>query len=603
MPIDVSEVIGIDLGTTFSVVGIWKGEGVEIIFSKEGYRTVPSCVSYTSNEILVGNAAKDKMEQNWENTVYDVKRLIGKAYDPTMAEKMGWLFTVKEGSNSCPAIHVKYQNQPHTVSPEEVSAIILKKMKETVERNIGKSISKAVISVPAYFLNFQKQATINAAKIAELEVIQLITEPAAAAYAYGFDNKEYNNQNILVFDFGGGTFDVLVIEINNGIFTEKSPHGDTQLGGRDIDTILVNHFIEILKKEYGCDELNERKRQKLLKQCVKLKKELSGAHEAELYLGDILPCIPTGKEEYISISRDIFNKLCHEIFEKVISITKNCLNDAKMKSSDIHKVLLIGGSSRIPKLEEELGNIFGKDKLDMSIHPDEAVAYGAAIRAAQLCAKTASATPKIELIEATPLSLGVALINERFTVVIPRNESYPCCKTKTFCTTKNNQECIKFAIYQGERPMIENNSKLGEIKLNNLSPGLAGSVKCDVTFELNENGILKVTATHKNEKAECNIIQNKPSQKSIEDSLKEAKMFKEQDDKVAKAMIAKTHLEQSIEKVKYKLLTEKTMANQQKTELQEAVNEAEKWLTNTSSMEKEVYEKKKKDFETFTKLI
>jgi molecular chaperone DnaK (HSP70) len=282
MPADVSQVIGIDLGTTFSVVGIWKNGKAEIIANKEGSRTTPSCVSYTPKELLVGNAAKTKQDQNLENTVYDMKRLLGKAYDPEIGKKMGWPFVVKKGTDDRPLIHVKHLKEPKTVSPEDVSALILKKMKETIERNTGGKISKAVITVPAYFSQAQKQATINAAKIAELEVKELITEPAAAAYAYGFHNKNFDNHNLLVFDFGGGTFDVVLIKVEKASFQVESIEGDTQLGGRDIDTILVEHFAKKIEELHGTDVLEDKRlRQKLLKECVEIKHLLSSDQEAE----------------------------------------------------------------------------------------------------------------------------------------------------------------------------------------------------------------------------------------------------------------------------------------------------------------------------------
>uniref|UniRef100_A0A914QD30 Heat shock protein 70 n=1 Tax=Panagrolaimus davidi TaxID=227884 RepID=A0A914QD30_9BILA len=548
MPADVSQVIGIDLGTTFSVVGIWKDGKVEIIANKEGFRTTPSCVSYTTKELLVGNAAKIKQDQNLENTVYDMKRLLGKEYDPEIGKKMGWPFVVKKGTDDRPSIHVKHLKESKIVSPEDVSALILKKMKETIERNTGEKISKAVITVPAYFSQAQKQATINAAKIAELEVKELITEPAAAAYAYGFHNKNFENHNLLVFDFGGGTFDVVLIKVEKASFQVESIEGDTQLGGRDIDTVLVEHFAKKIEELHGTGVLEDKRlRQKLLKECVEIKHLL-------LYLGNVLPDIDEDDDEdttCIKITREEFDEICDELFKRIISITQNCLLEAKMKPSDMHKVLLIGGSSRIPKLQELLADIFTKNKLDCSLHPDEAVAIGAAVRAAQICGTTTFNAPPMTLIEATPLSLGTDTLHGIFSILIPRNTCIPCRKTSTFYTSENDQKVVTFEIFEGQRPLTVSNNSLGIFSIENVTPGVAGSQAILLTFDLNKNGILKVSASHKDEKAELriNYIQNKSPQKNIEDLLKEAKLFKEQDNKTYAAMKAKSSLGQSINKI------------------------------------------------------
>uniref|UniRef100_A0AC35ERS1 Heat shock protein 70 n=1 Tax=Panagrolaimus sp. PS1159 TaxID=55785 RepID=A0AC35ERS1_9BILA len=608
MPADVSQVIGIDLGTTFSVVGIWKNGKAEIIANKEGSRTTPSCVSYTPKELLVGNAAKTKQDQNLENTVYDMKRLLGKAYDPEIGKKMGWPFVVKKGTDDRPLIHVKHLKEPKTVSPEDVSALILKKMKETIERNTGGKISKAVITVPAYFSQAQKQATINAAKIAELEVKELITEPAAAAYAYGFHNKNFDNHNLLVFDFGGGTFDVVLIKVEKASFQVESIEGDTQLGGRDIDTILVEHFAKKIEELHGTDVLEDKRlRQKLLKECVEIKHLLSSDQEAELYLGNVLPDIDEDDDEdttCIKITREEFDEICDELFKRIISITQNCLFEAKMKPADMHKVLLIGGSSRIPKLQELLADIFTQDKLDCSLNADEAVAIGAAVRAAQICETTTFNAPPMTLIEATPLSLGTDTTHGRFSILIPRNTCIPCRKTSTFYTSANDQKVATFEIFEGQRPLTVNNNFLGKFSIGNITPGVASSQAILLTFDLNKNGILKVSASHKDEKAELriNYIQNKSPQKNIEDLLKEAKLFKEQDDKTYAAMNAKSSLGTSINKVKYRILKE-TLTDSQKTQLQNAVNEVEKWFKDTTSNEKNVYEEKKTAFENLCKNI
>ena len=487
--------IGIDLGTTYSCVGVWMNGSVKILKNKLGDKTTtPSIVSFTKEKVLIGEEAKNILTTNSENTIYDVKRLIGRQFKDDIVQKdiVNWPFKVeKDEKSNRPVIIINFLNEKKVFYPEDISAILLKHMKKLSEEYLDCEVKDAVITVPAYFDEKQRQATKDAGSIAGLNVLRIINEPTAAALAYGLQNKLTENKKVLVFDLGGGTFDVSILDLTEGSFEVIATRGDTHFGGGDFDNNLMNYCIDQLKSDYGIDITNNSKAKLRLKNyCEKAKIELSSALETIIYIEKIY----NEKDLQLTITRDKFEKLCEKDFNKCIPCVEETLKDAKLTKEKIDEIILVGGSTRIPKIQEILKKYFNKE-LNKSIHPDEAVAYGAAYQAASITDNLDDGLEKLILIDVTPLSLGIAELGEIMVPLIKRNTRIPIKATSTdFVTSEDNQESALIQIYQGERTQVKDNIYLGKIIINNIRKADAGEVKFRITFNVDVNGIITVTA-------------------------------------------------------------------------------------------------------------
>ena len=539
--------IGIDLGTTYSCVGTWENSSVVIIPNDLGSRTTPSVVAFSDKERLIGQAAKDNITRNYENTVFDVKRLIGRRFDDKIVQEdiKLWPFKVEKDSNSDrPVIVVSYLGQTKNFYAEEISAMVLMKMKDIASTYLKKDVKDAVITVPAYFNDSQRQATKDAGRIAGLNVLRIINEPTAAAVAYGLNNKDNNERYVLVFDLGGGTFDVSILILNEEVFEVRATCGDTHLGGEDFDNRLVNYCAKKFKENTGIDISGNQKAKRRLKlECEKAKRNLSTAIEAHIEIENL------ANEESLSItvSRSDFENMCQDLFNKCIEPLKKSLSDAKITKDKISEVVLVGGSTRIPKICEIVENFFDGKSLNKNINADEAVAYGATYEAAVIMDLEDEGLEKLVLLDVTPLSLGVEIEGERMSVIIPRNKPIPIKKTNNYVTTCDFQEEAQICVYQGEREFITDNVKLGEFTVKNIRKAPAGNVHFDITFEVDYNSILKVTAQEvgSNNKKDLVIKSDKGrlSDEEIERIVEDAKQYKEMDIKRAKAVEAKLELQ------------------------------------------------------------
>ena len=539
--------IGIDLGTTYSCVGTWENSSVVIIPNDLGSRTTPSVVAFSDKERLIGQAAKDNITRNYENTVFDVKRLIGRRFDDKIVQEdiKLWPFKVEKDSNSDrPVVVVSYLGQTKNFYAEEISAMVLMKMKDIASTYLKKDVKDAVITVPAYFNDSQRQATKDAGRIAGLNVLRIINEPTAAAVAYGLNNKDNNERYVLVFDLGGGTFDVSILILNEEVFEVRATCGDTHLGGEDFDNRLVNYCAKKFKENTGIDISGNQKAKRRLKlECEKAKRNLSTAIEAHIEIENL------ANEESLSItvSRSDFENMCQDLFNKCIEPLKKSLSDAKITKDKISEVVLVGGSTRIPKICEIVENFFDGKSLNKNINADEAVAYGATYEAAVILDLEDEGLEKLVLLDVTPLSLGVEIEGERMSVIIPRNKPIPIKKTNNYVTTCDFQEEAEICVYQGEREFITDNVKLGEFTVKNIRKAPAGDVHFDITFEVDYNSILKVTAQEvgSNNKKDLVIKSDKGrlSDEEIERIVEDAKKYKEMDIKRAKAVEAKLELQ------------------------------------------------------------
>ncbi|KAK1846204.1 Heat shock protein SSB1 [Colletotrichum chrysophilum] len=497
--------IGIDLGTTYSCVATYEGTNVEIIANEQGSFTTPSFVSFTDKERLIGEAAKNQAAMNPINTVFDVKRLIGRRFDdPTVKKDMeSWPFKVVD-DNGSPKVSVDYLGETKTFSPQEISSMVLLKMKEIAETKIGKKVEKAVITVPAYFNDNQRQATKDAGAIAGLNVLRIINEPTAAAIAYGLGaGKSGKERNVLIYDLGGGTFDVSLLNIQGGVFTVKATAGDTHLGGQDFDTNLLEHckkdFQRKTKKDLSGDA---RALRRLRTACERAKRTLSSGAQTTIEIDSLFD----GEDFTTQITRARFEELNAKAFNGTIEPVAQVLKDAAIEKSGVDEIVLVGGSTRIPRIQKLLSEFFDGKKLEKSINPDEAVAYGAAVQAGILSGKATSAeTADLLLLDVVPLSLGVAMEGNIFAPVVPRGNTVPTIKKRTFTTVADNQQTVQFPVYQGERVNCEDNTSLGEFTLAPIPPMRAGEAVLEVVFEVDVNGILKVTATEKTSGRSANI--------------------------------------------------------------------------------------------------
>jgi heat shock protein 1/8 len=589
--------IGIDLGTTYSCVGVFRDGKCEIIANSEGERTTPSWVAFTSTEKLVGQSAKSQAAMNTGNTIYDAKRLLGRKFSESVvqADLKHYAFKVIGDKDDKPVIVLEDGTQYY---PEQISAMVLTEMKKTAESYLGHSVSKAVITVPAYFNDAQRQSTKDAGRIAGLEVLRIINEPTAAALAYGLDKNFTGERNVLIFDLGGGTFDVSLLTIEDGMFEVKATAGDTHLGGEDFDTRMVSHFVEEFKRKEKLDiKGNQRALRRLRTSCEKAKRTLSTSTTANIEIDALYE----GRDFYASITRARFEELCGDLFRGCLDPVEKVLRDAKMDKNAVHDIVLVGGSTRIPKVQKLLSDFFNGKELCKSINQDEAVANGAAVQGAILSGDKSESLSQLLLVDVTPLSIGIETSGNVMTIMIPRNTPIPTKKSQTFSTYVDNQPAATIRVFEGERSFTKDCNLLGQFDLTGLPLSPRGVPQLEVTYDIDANGMLNVSASEKSSgKKEKIVITNdkgRLSKEQIEEMIKDADRLKVEDELNMKRVTAKNKLESYIYEWKNQFESKELLEkfnSSDKESINECIKDTQSWLdANMSATTEELEDRLK----------
>jgi heat shock protein 5 len=595
-------VIGIDLGTTYSCVGIFKNGRVEIIPNEFGNRITPSFVAFTDEERLVGEAAKNHALIEPKRSIFVVKRLIGRKFDDEEVQRdMKWLPYNVVSKGGKPFVSIETNAGQKTLSPEEISSMVLVKMKQIAENYLGSEIKYAVITVPAYFNDAQRQATKDAGTISGLEVLRIINEPSAAAIAYGLDKKQ-GEKNVVVFDLGGGTFDVSLLTIDNGVFEVMATAGDTHLGGEDFDQRLAEHFVKTFKKKHGVDIKSDvRAFQKLRSEVEKAKRDLSSVLQTKVEIEGLI----NGIDFEETVTRARFEELCSDLFKKTLKPVQTVMDDSGLKKSEIDEVVLVGGSTRIPKVQQLIKDFFNGKEPNRGINPDEAVAYGAAVQGGILGGTADDSTKDLLFIDVTPLTLGIETVGGVMTKIIPRGTVIPAKKTQQFTTHQDQQTTVTISVYEGERALVKDNHELGKFDMSGIPPAPRGTPKIDVTFEIDENSILTVSAheqgTGKSESISITNDKGRLTKEEIERMVADAEQFADQDKAIKDKIDAKHQLENYVYQMRNTIEDKEKLADKldddDKNSIAEALTEASDWLSSNDDADKDDLEEHLKDLQ------